>query len=69
MIALGSGLGNADFTLVVEAVGRVSYSVAKAALIMVMGKYAVRFKPDGLVFLTLSPGVVDTTATAAFLRQ
>ncbi|KAJ6541767.1 hypothetical protein B0H19DRAFT_1212872 [Mycena capillaripes] len=44
--------------------GQGSYSIAKAALNMVVAKYAAQFKAEGFVFLALSPGVVDTTATA-----
>ena len=36
------------------------YTVSKATVIMVTAKYAARFKDDNLVFLSLSPGVVNS---------
>ncbi|KAJ7665054.1 hypothetical protein DFH06DRAFT_1390303 [Mycena polygramma] len=64
VITLSTGLADPDFTVLGEAVGQVGYSVAKAALNMVVAKYAAKYKADGFVFLAISPGVVDTSATA-----
>ncbi len=43
--------------------GTVPYSVSKAALNMIVVKYALepRNKEEGFTFLALSPGAVDTT--------
>jgi NAD(P)-dependent dehydrogenase (short-subunit alcohol dehydrogenase family) len=38
------------------------YSSMKAALNMVVAKYAVELKSEGIKLLALSPGLVDTTA-------
>ena len=38
----------------------VPYAVSKAAGNMAMAKYAARFKNENLLFLSLSPGFVNT---------
>ncbi|KAJ7837360.1 hypothetical protein B0H14DRAFT_2791503 [Mycena olivaceomarginata] len=42
-----------------------SYSISKAALNVVVAKYAAQFKANGFIFLAISPGIVDTSATCA----
>ncbi|KAJ7242547.1 hypothetical protein B0H12DRAFT_1132116 [Mycena haematopus] len=64
VLTLTSGLGDLDFTLAGDAVAQPSYSIAKAALNMVVAKYAAQFKAEGFVFLAMSPGIVDTSATS-----
>ncbi|KAJ6598604.1 hypothetical protein B0H10DRAFT_2179110 [Mycena sp. CBHHK59/15] len=63
VISLSSGLGDLDLTLQSEGPGQASYSIAKAALNMAVAKYAVEYKGEGFVFLSISPGIVNT-ATA-----
>lgn len=38
-----------------------TYSTMKAALNIVITKFAAEFKSEGIIFLALSPGMVDTT--------
>ncbi|KAJ7665071.1 hypothetical protein DFH06DRAFT_985760 [Mycena polygramma] len=64
VITLSSGVADTEFTLSGGAVGQVGYAISKAALNMVVAKYAAQYKADGFVFLALCPGVVDTSATA-----
>ncbi|KAF8204506.1 hypothetical protein K438DRAFT_1820020 [Mycena galopus ATCC 62051] len=63
VLSLSSGLGDLDFTLDGECAAQASYSIAKAALNMVVAKYAAQFKAEGFVFLAMSPGIVDTSGT------
>ncbi|KAJ7361040.1 hypothetical protein DFH08DRAFT_767764 [Mycena albidolilacea] len=63
VLSMSSGLGDLDFTLAGEAVAQPSYSIAKAALNMVVAKYAAQFKSEGFVFLAMSPGIVDVSGT------
>ncbi|KAF8204481.1 hypothetical protein K438DRAFT_1932484 [Mycena galopus ATCC 62051] len=58
-----SAPGDLEFTLASEFHAHVSYSIAKAALNMVVAKYAAQFKSDGFIFLAMSPGLVDTSDT------
>ncbi|KAJ6541773.1 hypothetical protein B0H19DRAFT_1212873 [Mycena capillaripes] len=64
VITISSGLADSDLTVLAEATGQASYSVAKAALNMVVAKYAAKFKAEGFIFLALSPGIVNTSAGA-----
>ncbi|KAI0776592.1 hypothetical protein BD413DRAFT_610213 [Trametes elegans] len=45
--------------------GTVAYPTTKAATVMVAAKYAAGLKDDGFTVISLRPGVVNTTATAA----
>lgn len=60
IVALSSGMGVSDF---VEKAG-ISFSVAygslKAALNMIIFKYSLELKDEGIVVLALSPGMVNT---------
>ncbi|KAJ6452532.1 hypothetical protein C8R47DRAFT_1229350 [Mycena vitilis] len=61
VLTLTSSLAASDFTLSAPAIGEVSYSISKAALNMVVLKYAAQYKPEGFVFLAMHPGLVDTS--------
>ncbi|KAJ7361115.1 hypothetical protein DFH08DRAFT_911004 [Mycena albidolilacea] len=61
VICISSGLGDSDVTVATQAVGEPSYSISKAALNMVVAKYAAQYKADGFTFLALSPGMVKTS--------
>ncbi|KAJ7361039.1 hypothetical protein DFH08DRAFT_910972 [Mycena albidolilacea] len=63
ILTLSSCLGDLDFTLAGEIEAQPSYSIAKAALNMVVAKYAVQFKAQGFVFMAISPGIVDVSGT------
>lgn len=69
ILSMSSGLGDLDFTLAGEAEASASYSIAKAALNMVVAKYAAQFKSEGFVFLAMSPGIVDVSGTRESGRQ
>ncbi|KAH7915682.1 hypothetical protein BJ138DRAFT_1097628 [Hygrophoropsis aurantiaca] len=60
IITLSSGLGDIDLTVSTEYKESSPYSISKAAVNMVVAKYAAQYKADGFVFLALSPGVVNT---------
>ena len=38
------------------------YSISKAALNMAIAKFSAQYAKDGVLFLALSPGMVDTGA-------
>jgi len=61
VITLSTGLADLDFTLVSEFPFAAPYSISKAALNMAIAKYAVEYKEQGFVFLSISPGLVDTS--------
>ena len=60
MITITSGAGDREFSLKTKFDFAVPYSVSKAAVDMVTAKYAARFKDENLLFVSISPGVVNT---------
>ncbi|KAJ7146321.1 hypothetical protein C8R44DRAFT_757155 [Mycena epipterygia] len=64
VISLSTGLADPEFTLVSETAGEASYSISKAALNMVVAKYAAQLKAEGFTFLAISPGLVSTSIAA-----
>jgi NAD(P)-dependent dehydrogenase (short-subunit alcohol dehydrogenase family) len=42
--------------------GRVGYAISKAAMNMAIAKLALALKPEGFVFVSISPGMVDSKA-------
>ncbi|KLO11374.1 NAD-binding protein [Schizopora paradoxa] len=62
VIMISTAAADAEFTRKVEHEGVVPYSVSKAALNMVVEKYAQekRNREEGFTFLALAPGAVDT---------
>jgi NAD(P)-dependent dehydrogenase (short-subunit alcohol dehydrogenase family) len=60
IIVLSSGLADIDFIRKAGVPYAIPYSVSKAALNVVVAKYAALLKDEGIKFLALSPGWVDT---------
>lgn len=69
IITISSGAGDLDSTLATEMDFAAPYSVSKAAVNLAIGKYAVKYKAEGIIFLSISPGMVDTSATALAPRK
>ncbi|GJE96843.1 SDR family oxidoreductase [Phanerochaete sordida] len=64
VITLSSGIGDVDLTRALRFAGQAAYCASKAAVNMLVAKYAARFAEEPLVFLALSPGLVDTSTRA-----
>lgn len=62
IIVITTGLSDRDLIEKSTISFFMTYSAMKAALNMVVAKYAVELKSEGVIFLALSPGLVDTTA-------
>ena len=62
IIVITTGLADRDMTEKSTISFSLIYSSMKAALNMVVAKYAVELKSEGIKLLALSPGLVDTTA-------
>lgn len=62
VISLSSAAGDVDFVRATEFPLTPAYATSKAGLNLVMSKYAVEpeLKGDGVVFLSISPGFVNT---------
>jgi NAD(P)-dependent dehydrogenase (short-subunit alcohol dehydrogenase family) len=61
VLTLSTPLSETHVTLLGEIVGEPSYAISKAAVNMVVAKYAAQFKSEGFTFLTISPGMVNTS--------
>jgi len=61
VLTLSTPLSETDVTLLGDIIGEPSYAISKAAVNMVVAKYAAQFKSEGFTFLTISPGMVNTS--------
>lgn len=64
VVTLSTGLADLDMTVASELTTSGPYSITKAAVNMVNAKYAAQYKPEGFIFLAISPGLVNTSTRA-----
>jgi NAD(P)-dependent dehydrogenase (short-subunit alcohol dehydrogenase family) len=57
---IATGMADTEMTTKHDIGGALTYSTIKAALVMVVAKYAVELKNEGIILLALCPGVVNT---------
>ncbi|KAK3202617.1 hypothetical protein GRF29_154g177066 [Pseudopithomyces chartarum] len=62
VIVISSGMADEEIILKAEIAASVPYSISKAGANVVTSKYAAQYKKDGVIFLSLSPGFVQTQA-------
>lgn len=62
VISISTPGADLDLIVATEGTQDAAYCVSKAALNMVVAKYAAQYKKDGFTFLALSPGLVQTDA-------
>ena len=62
VIVISSGMADQELILTTEIAASIPYSVSKAGANIVTSKYAALYKNDGVIFLSLSPGFVQTQA-------
>ena len=60
VIVISSGLADTELFEVAGMTSAVPYTISKSAANLLIVKYAVEFKDDGIKFLALSPGFVMT---------
>ncbi|KAI0631575.1 NAD(P)-binding protein [Trametes polyzona] len=60
VITISTGVADADLTLKAGFAPHAPYCVSKAALNLVVAKYAAEFRDEGFTFLAISPGLVNT---------
>ncbi|OAP62047.1 hypothetical protein AYL99_04250 [Fonsecaea erecta] len=65
VVTLTSGMGDLDFVNDLGIWESAPYSMSKAAVNIAVAKYSARYKDEGILFISISPGVVDTAAAAA----
>nr|QJQ82475.1 PesJ [Pestalotiopsis humus] len=59
IIAITTGLADVDSTNLMEVEIGSLYAASKAALNMVVAKFNAQYKKEGILFLSISPGVVE----------
>ncbi|KAA1472251.1 NAD(P)-binding protein [Dentipellis sp. KUC8613] len=69
VIVISSGVGDLDLTLASGHETSGPYSISKAAVNMAVAKYAAEYKSQGIFFLAISPGLVDTATRAPTAKE
>ncbi|GAB1319905.1 Short chain dehydrogenase [Madurella fahalii] len=59
VITISTGLADLEFTNKYDVTPGSLYSASKAAMNMIVAKYSAQYKKDGVLFLSISPGMVD----------
>ncbi|EPQ50278.1 NAD P-binding protein [Gloeophyllum trabeum ATCC 11539] len=65
VVTLSSAMCDLDFINGTGMTTSVSYSISKGAVNVAMAKFAAKFKDDGIIFLSICPGLTSTGATSA----
>lgn len=63
IVSVSTGMADPDMVLKAAVPAAVVYASTKAAMNMVIVKYAIELKPEGISVLALSPGSVNTHET------
>lgn len=61
VISISSGLADDGLTREYEFAHGLPYSISKAAMNSTIAKYSAQYSRQGVLFLSISPGVVDTS--------
>lgn len=64
IIVLSSGMADLEPTRIYNLYENPPYGIAKAALNMAVAKFSAEYAKHGVLFMSISPGVVDTGAIA-----
>jgi NAD(P)-dependent dehydrogenase (short-subunit alcohol dehydrogenase family) len=59
VIAISSGHADLDFINDLEVENSALYAASKAAMNVIVAKFNAQYKKDGVLFVSLSPGVVE----------
>jgi NAD(P)-dependent dehydrogenase (short-subunit alcohol dehydrogenase family) len=70
-IAISTGMADAELVSKFELDISPSYAISKAALNMAVAKFDAQYRKEGILFLAISPGFVDTgkSATRKYTRS
>ncbi|KAH8886523.1 NAD(P)-binding protein [Thozetella sp. PMI_491] len=63
IIAISTGMADGEMIRQYDVAIGAAYSIAKAALNVAVAKYSAEYRSQGVLFLSISPGVVDTGLT------
>jgi NAD(P)-dependent dehydrogenase (short-subunit alcohol dehydrogenase family) len=59
VVSISSGMGDMDWVREYDLQTSPLYGASKAALNMIDAKFSAQYKKDGILFLSICPGVVD----------
>ena len=59
-IVISSGMADSELTANYDLEAAGPYSISKAAINMAVAKFAAEYKKDGILFLSICPGFVET---------
>ena len=65
VFTLSTGMADVDLINQVDIAVAAPYSISKAALNVAVAKYSALYKNEGILFMAVSPGVVDTGGLAS----
>ena len=60
IIAISSGLADLEISAKFDIFNNAPYSISKTALNMVVAKFSAQYASEGVLFMGISPGFVDT---------
>lgn len=60
VITISTGMADPDLVNTFEIDNAAPYTISKSATNMTIAKYNALYKKDGVLFLAISPGLVDT---------
>lgn len=60
VISLSTGMADLDSTNKFEIQVAPGYAISKAAMNVAIGKFHAQYKKEGVLFMSISPGVSDT---------
>lgn len=64
VITISSGMADDDLTRSLDIDTALPYSVSKAAMNTAVAKFSAQYRKSGILFLSISPGAVDTSDVA-----
>jgi len=63
VVVISSGVADVDFTLAANFPYSPEYAISKAGISIAYAKYAAQYKDEGVLFVSISPGLVNTSVT------
>ncbi|KAE9380097.1 NAD(P)-binding protein [Stipitochalara longipes BDJ] len=60
VLTISTGLADDDWTTKYDIYWNTPYAISKAGLNMAVAKFSAQYRKDGVLFITICPGVVDT---------
>ena len=69
IVVISSGHADMDFALKAKSADAIPYAISKAAVNVIVTKFAIELEDEGIVVLAISPGVVNTAPVSVDQRE